>query len=74
MKSIYSHLIIHFDEISLKGKNQDFFIRQLIKNIVRALRGLNLNEKSSFFVCGKYSDYIDGEQLINIGFGFSYSF
>lgn len=36
--------------------------------------GLNLNEKSSFFVCGKYSDYIDGEQLINIGFGFSYSF
>ncbi|KKQ80210.1 MAG: putative tRNA sulfurtransferase [Parcubacteria group bacterium GW2011_GWC2_38_7] len=38
MKTIFNSIIIHFDEIGLKGKNQSFFIRQLVNNIQQKLQ------------------------------------
>jgi thiamine biosynthesis protein ThiI len=37
MHNIFSHIVIHFDEISLKGKNQGFFIDKLKANILHRL-------------------------------------
>ena len=37
MENIFKKIIVHFDEIGLKGKNQPFFVKQLIKNIEQKL-------------------------------------
>lgn len=41
---LYTQIIIHYDEITLKGKNRPFFERALIKNIKELLEGINYNE------------------------------
>ncbi|MFA6097592.1 MAG: tRNA uracil 4-sulfurtransferase ThiI [Candidatus Paceibacterota bacterium] len=35
----YSHIIIHYDEITLKGKNRPFFERILMNNVKEMLKG-----------------------------------
>jgi len=37
MHNIFSHIVIHFDEISLKGKNQGFFVEKLMNNVLQRL-------------------------------------
>ena len=37
MENIFKKIIVHFDEIGLKGKNQPFFVKQVIKNIEQKL-------------------------------------
>ena len=37
----YSHIIVHYAEIGLKGKNRAFFEQQLVRNIRQALEGLD---------------------------------
>ncbi|MBU1132521.1 tRNA 4-thiouridine(8) synthase ThiI [Patescibacteria group bacterium] len=37
MENIFHSIITHSDELNLKGKNQDFFIRKLIENIKNLL-------------------------------------
>ncbi|PON12803.1 hypothetical protein C2W62_37660, partial [Candidatus Entotheonella serta] len=36
----YSHYVVHYGELSLKGKNRPLFVRQLARNVEQALRGL----------------------------------
>lgn len=36
----YSHYVVHYGELSLKGKNRPLFVRQLTRNVEQALRGL----------------------------------
>ena len=36
-----AHIIIHYDEITLKGKNRPFFERALARNIEEMLKGIN---------------------------------
>ena len=36
-----THIIIHYDEITLKGKNRPFFERALMRNIKEMLKGIN---------------------------------
>lgn len=38
MNTLFNAIIVHFDEIGLKGKNQTFFVRKLIENISQKLR------------------------------------
>ncbi|MFH1314894.1 MAG: THUMP domain-containing protein, partial [Candidatus Uhrbacteria bacterium] len=35
----YSHILVHYGEIGLKGKNRTFFEQQLVRNIKVALEG-----------------------------------
>jgi len=37
----HTHIIIHYDEITLKGKNRPFFERALIRNIEEMLKEIN---------------------------------
>ncbi|MEK7159052.1 MAG: tRNA uracil 4-sulfurtransferase ThiI [Patescibacteria group bacterium] len=37
MHRIFSHIVIHYDEISLKGGNKDFFVKQLADNVLSRL-------------------------------------
>ena len=39
----YSHIICHFSEIGLKGKNRHFFVKTLQKNIKHSIHKTNLN-------------------------------
>ncbi|MDP3916809.1 MAG: tRNA uracil 4-sulfurtransferase ThiI [Nanoarchaeota archaeon] len=36
----YTHIVVHYAEIAIKGKNRPFFERTLIENIVHAIKGL----------------------------------
>ena len=37
-------VVIHYHEIALKGKNRPFFLRQLVKNLLRATRGAGVRQ------------------------------
>jgi len=39
MQDIFDVIIIHYDEMGLKGGNRDFFIRQLVKNLQNKIKG-----------------------------------
>lgn len=43
MQNSYNCIIVHFGELVLKGKNRRFFIKQLQKNISRALKDAQLD-------------------------------
>ncbi|KKR07493.1 MAG: putative tRNA sulfurtransferase [Parcubacteria group bacterium GW2011_GWC2_39_14] len=38
MNTIFNAIIVHFDEIGLKGKNQKFFVRRLVENVSQKLK------------------------------------
>ena len=50
----YTHIIIHYDEITLKGKNRPFFERALMRNIEEMLKRTNCkkvyNELGKFII------------------------
>lgn len=35
----YDHILIRYGELSLKGKNRNSFIKQLLSNVKKALKG-----------------------------------
>jgi thiamine biosynthesis protein ThiI len=37
-------VVVHYHELALKGKNRPFFIRQLVKNLLSATRGLGVRQ------------------------------
>ncbi len=37
-------VVVHYHELALKGKNRPFFIRQLVKNLLSATRGLGVQQ------------------------------
>lgn len=39
MKNLFQTIIVHYDEINLKGDNQGYFIRLLIENIKKTIAG-----------------------------------
>lgn len=41
----YSHVLIHYGEIALKGKNRNVFIRQLRENISQKMKAHGIEEK-----------------------------
>ena len=41
---MYTHIIIHYDEITLKGGNRPFFERVLINNIKEFIKGIKYNK------------------------------
>ncbi|MFH0779688.1 MAG: tRNA uracil 4-sulfurtransferase ThiI [Parcubacteria group bacterium] len=57
MKSIFNALIIHYDEIGLKGSNQNFFIGKLAENIRRVVSDKNKIQKRA----AKFVVYLEKE-------------
>ena len=49
-------LIIHYDEIALKGKNQSFFIDKLIQNIKNKLGSVRIRKGSSKIIIENYDE------------------
>ena len=37
----YDHILIRYGELSLKGKNRNSFIKQLLSNVKKALKGFD---------------------------------
>ena len=66
---MYTHILIRFGEIFLKGKNRGFFERKLIKNIEK-VTGHRVHRLRSRF----YMDYFENYHLLKRVFGIvSYS-
>ncbi len=38
------NVVVHYHELALKGKNRPFFVRQLVKNLLSATRGLGVQQ------------------------------
>lgn len=55
-------VVVHFKELSLKGRNRPWFIRLLARNITIALKGLPVRSVRS--VMGRIEIELDGERAI----------
>ncbi|MEX2436769.1 MAG: THUMP domain-containing protein, partial [Candidatus Paceibacterota bacterium] len=49
----YNHIICHYDEIALKGKNRKYFEKKLVENIKLALKRANINFDSISNLSGR---------------------
>ncbi|MDP4012254.1 MAG: tRNA uracil 4-sulfurtransferase ThiI [Candidatus Nanoarchaeia archaeon] len=59
------HIIVKYGEIALKGKNKPFFEKQLMDNIIHALKGLEYNSVKKLYgrVIIKLNEKSDFEKL-----------
>lgn len=67
----FSHIVVHYDEIALKGDNQAFFSRALINNIQAVLRGAGVVRSGAKKIIIDFSDnesqidfYLDKLRLV----------
>ncbi|MBT3836108.1 hypothetical protein HOD05_01580 [Candidatus Woesearchaeota archaeon] len=66
----YSHILLRYGEIFLKGKNKNFFEKKLAQNIKKIVGVSSVNRLRSRFVC----EYIDNHKDLKQVFGLtSYS-
>jgi tRNA uracil 4-sulfurtransferase len=57
MDQEFNKIVVHFEEISLKGKNQGFFISKLIENI-KQITLANINRGGSKLIINDYSEQL----------------
>lgn len=66
MKNIFNAIVVHYDEIGLKGDNQNFFLKKLADNIRRAVGAkFEIKKRASKFVVYCH-DYFNDAWLAKI--------
>jgi len=67
MNTIFNAIIVHFDEIGLKGKNQKFFVRRLVENISQKLQSdVKIGAKKLIVFWPKDKSWEQLSNLLNI--------
>lgn len=64
MHRIFSHIIIHYDEISLKGGNKDFFVKRLADNVLSRLGDTFTTERGAGKILFKSNELFGSDEFI----------
>src|SRR5262245_51332529 len=58
-------IVVHYKELALKGRNRPWFVRQLVRNLRRALAGLGVHDVRS--VMGRIEIELSAPPAVSAG-------